>query len=58
MPAALPIPIGNRLYDWKYETDPEPAMNGRRISHARGTVLVASSSIDGMIFQRGKTLDY
>ena len=30
MPAALPIPIGNRLYDWKYETEPEPHMNGRR----------------------------
>ena len=24
MPAALPFPIGNRLYDWKYETEPEP----------------------------------
>ncbi len=47
MPAALPIPIGNRLYDWKYETDPEPHMNGRRIFHARGKVLGGSSSING-----------
>ena len=23
-PAALPFPIGNRLYDWRYETEPEP----------------------------------
>ena len=23
MPAALPYPIGNRLYDWKYESDPQ-----------------------------------
>ncbi len=58
MPAALPIPIGNRLYDWKYETDPEPHMNGRRIFHARGKVLGGSSSINGMIFQRGNPLDY
>ena len=43
MPAALPIPIGNRLYDWKYETDPEPHMNGRRVFHARGKVLGGSS---------------
>ena len=58
MPAALPIPIGNRLYDWKYETDPEPHMNGRRVSHARGKILGGSSSINGMIFQRGNPLDY
>ena len=58
MPAALPFPIGNRLYDWKYETDPEPHMNGRRVFHARGKVLGGSSSINGMIFQRGNPLDY
>ena len=58
MPAALPIPIGNRLYDWKYETDPEPHMNGRRVFHARGKVLGGSSSINGMIFQRGNPMDY
>lgn len=58
MPAALPIPIGNRLYDWKYETEPEPAMGGRRIYHARGKVLGGSSSINGMIFQRGNPMDY
>ena len=57
-PAALPIPIGNSLYDWKYETEPEPCMNGRRVYHARGKVLGGSSSINGMIFQRGNPLDY
>ena len=58
MPAALPIPIGNRLYDWKYESEPEPFMHDRRIFHARGKVLGGSSSINGMIFQRGNPLDY
>jgi choline dehydrogenase len=58
MPAALTIPIGNRLYDWKYESDPEPHMNNRRIYHARGKVLGGSSSINGMIFQRGNPMDY
>jgi choline dehydrogenase len=58
MPAALPIPIGNRLYDWKYESEPEPHMGGRRIYHARGKVLGGSSSINGMIFQRGNPMDY
>src|SRR3954447_3947864 len=58
MPAALTIPIGNRFYDWKYDSEPEPHMNGRRIFHARGKVLGGSSSINGMIFQRGNPLDY
>ena len=58
MPAALPFPIGSRLYDWRYETDPEPYMNNRRIFHARGKVLGGSSSINGMIFQRGNPMDY
>jgi choline dehydrogenase len=58
MPAALTFPIGSRFYDWKYESEPEPCMNGRRIFHARGKVLGGSSSINGMIFQRGNALDY
>jgi choline dehydrogenase len=58
MPAALTIPIGNRRYDWRYESEPEPFMNGRRIYHARGKLLGGSSSINGMIFQRGNPLDY
>ncbi|MEV6394559.1 choline dehydrogenase [Streptomyces sp. NPDC051907] len=58
MPAALPFPIGSRFYDWKYESEPEPHMGGRRIYHARGKVLGGSSSINGMIFQRGNPMDY
>ncbi|MGO9659911.1 MAG: choline dehydrogenase [Acidimicrobiales bacterium] len=58
MPAALSFPIGNRFYDWKYESEPEPCLGGRRIYHARGKVLGGSSSINGMIFQRGNPLDY
>jgi choline dehydrogenase len=58
MPAALSFPIGSRFYDWKYDSEPEPQLNGRRIYHARGKVLGGSSSINGMIFQRGNALDY
>ena len=58
MPAALAYPIGSRFYDWKYESEPEPYMNGRRVYHARGKVLGGSSSINGMIFQRGNPMDY
>ena len=58
MPAALPFPIGSRFYDWQYESEPEPHMGGRRVYHARGKVLGGSSSINGMIFQRGNPLDF
>ena len=42
MPAALMFPIGSRFYDWKYESEPEPFMNGRQVYHARGKVLGGS----------------
>ena len=58
MPAALAFPIGNKHYDWMYESEPETFMNNRRIYHARGKVLGGSGSINGMIFQRGNPLDY
>lgn len=58
MPAALAFPIGNKFYDWMYESEPEPNMNNRRIYHARGKVLGGSSSINGQIFQRGNPMDY
>ena len=58
MPAALTFPIGSRFYDWKYESEPEAFMGGRRVAHARGKLLGGSSSINGMIFQRGNPLDY
>ena len=58
MPAALAFPIGNKHYDWMYESEPEPYMNNRRIYHARGKVLGGSSSINGMIWQRGNPMDF
>ena len=58
MPAALPFPIGSRHYDWRYESEPEPHMGGRKVYHARGKILGGSSSINGMIFQRGNPMDY
>ena len=58
MPAGFAFMIGNRFYDWKYESEPEPHMHGRRIFHARGKILGGSSSINAMNFQRGNPLDY
>ena len=58
MPAGLSTPIGNKHYDWCYQSEPEPFMDGRRVFHARGKVLGGSSSINGMIFIRGNPLDF
>jgi choline dehydrogenase len=58
MPAALTFPIGSSLYDWAYRSEPEPNLHGRRVFHARGKVLGGSSSINGMIFQRGNPMDF
>jgi len=58
MPAGLTVPLGNKLYDWCYESEPEPYMNNRRIFHGRGKVLGGSSSINGMIYIRGNAMDY
>jgi choline dehydrogenase len=58
MPAALSFPIGSPRYDWMYESEPEPNLNDRRVYHARGKVLGGSSSINGMIFQRGNPMAY
>ncbi|MBC3189806.1 choline dehydrogenase [Pseudonocardia sp. C8] len=58
MPAALTFPIGSKFYDWGYRSEPEPYLNRRRVYHARGKVLGGSSSINGMIFQRGNPMDY
>ena len=58
MPAAFSFEIGNRLYDWKYESAPEPHLHNRRIYHPRGKLLGGSSSINAMNFQRGNPLDF
>ena len=58
MPAGFSVPLGNPWYDWRYVTDPEPFMSGRRVHHARGKVLGGSSSINGMIYVRGNALDF
>ncbi|QIE44202.1 choline dehydrogenase [Pseudohalocynthiibacter aestuariivivens] len=58
MPTAFSIPMNTRKYNWKYETEPEPFLNGRRIHCPRGKVLGGSSSINGLVYVRGHALDF
>ena len=58
------IPLGfgklvpNPKVNWGYETEPEPHLNGRRLSWPRGKVLGGSGSINGLVFLRGDPSDY
>ncbi len=58
MPAALTYPLQSRMYNWWYESEPEPHMHNRRIYQPRGKVLGGSSCINGMIHIRGNAMDY
>ena len=58
------VPLGygklfnRRDVNWSYESEPEPALNGRRIFTPRGKVLGGSSSINGLVWIRGQPQDY
>jgi choline dehydrogenase-like flavoprotein len=58
------IPLGmgrmhdHGMFDWGFETDPEPNLNNRRIEAMRGKVLGGSSSINVMAYTRGNRGDY
>jgi choline dehydrogenase len=58
MPSALSIPMNMERYDWRYFTEPEPNLDGRRLHTPRGKVLGGSSSINGMVYVRGNPLDF
>jgi 4-pyridoxate dehydrogenase len=60
----ISIPLGmgrmhdKAMFDWGYETEPEPNLNNRRIEAMRGKVLGGSSSINVMAYTRGNRGDY
>ncbi|MEO8531084.1 MAG: GMC family oxidoreductase N-terminal domain-containing protein, partial [Deltaproteobacteria bacterium] len=58
MPGALSYPMNMALYDWGFQSEPEPNLGGRRIAVPRGKVLGGSSSINGMVFVRGHAKDF
>jgi len=58
MPAALSIPMNMAKYNWRYETEPEPHLAGRRLHCPRGKVIGGSSSINGLVYVRGNPHDF
>ena len=58
MPSAVGSLLASERFNWNYVSDPEPFLDGRRLTHPRGRVLGGSSSINGMVYIRGHALDY
>jgi choline dehydrogenase len=58
MPAALSYPMNMPIYDWGFQSEPEPHLGGRRLATPRGKVVGGSSSINGMVYVRGNAKDY
>ena len=58
MPGALSYPMNMPRYDWGYQSEPEPHLDGRKLACPRGKVIGGSSSINGMVYVRGHAKDY
>ena len=58
IPAGFMKTVTNKRLNWLYETEPSIGTNGRSIPTPRGKVLGGSSSINGLIFNRGQRLDF
>jgi choline dehydrogenase len=58
MPSAVASLLSSDRFNWNYTSEPEPYLDGRRLTHPRGKVLGGSSSINGMVYIRGHAKDY
>ena len=58
MPGALSYPMNMGIYDWGFQTEPEPHLDGRVLATPRGKVIGGSSSINGMVYVRGHAKDF
>ena len=58
MPAAVLSNLKSNKYNWAFKGEPEPELNGRQLQHDRGKAIGGSSTINGMVFIRGNSLDY
>src|SRR5260221_14544312 len=58
MPSALAIPMNRARYDWRYHTEPEPGLGGRRLPPPPGKGVGGSSSLNRPGYVRGPPLDF
>ena len=58
IPAGFSKLLVNPVYNWRFETEPEDNVKGRRIAIPRGKGLGGSTLINGMIYVHGQPQDY
>jgi choline dehydrogenase len=58
VPGAIVMAQRSSALNWRFQTIPQPGLNGRRISVPRGRGLGGSALINGMVYFRGNPRDY
>ena len=58
VPALVGAALGTPSLGWGYWTAPQPGLDGRKLPIPRGRVIGGSSSINGMVYNRGHPRDY
>jgi choline dehydrogenase len=58
VPGAIVMAQRSAALNWRFQTVPQPQLDGRRISVPRGRGLGGSALINGMVYFRGNPRDY
>jgi choline dehydrogenase len=58
MPAGFTRLVHHPELNWRYRTEPQEHLDGRRLYWPRGRVLGGSSAINAMCYSRGQAADY
>ena len=58
VPLGIPFLHGNPRFDWRFDSEPEPHLDGRVVRMPRGRGLGGSSAINGMVYVRGHASDF
>lgn len=58
IPAGFIKIMFNPDYTWQFKTEPSPGVNGRSVSMPVGRTVGGSSSINGMVINRGQANDF
>lgn len=58
IPAGFIKAVFNPTYAWQFSSEPTALTNGRRIPIPQGRTLGGSTSINGLVYNRGQAADY
>ncbi|HEX2943461.1 MAG TPA: GMC family oxidoreductase N-terminal domain-containing protein [Rhodopila sp.] len=58
VPAGFIKMLFNPTFTWQFQTEPGEGIRGRRIPTTQGRTLGGSSSINGMVYNRGQRADF